>query len=664
MAKLDMERVHIYASKADRKKIVRLLQGMAVLDVSAADDTPPEGFLRQEQSVEESKQLSAKADNALKILSRISPENKGLLSSFSGRRKVTLEEFCSAEQKADSVLETCDRILSAERSIAEKKAEILRLNTAVEQLACWEELDLPINFEGTEKTVAFIGSVMGTLTLEELLYKIAEQGEVQPYAEIIGHTAGQTLVFITAARYNGKRLEEQLRLLGFSKPAVSCDIPPADRIKELKEQISSLSSEIAAATEEIVSFTDSRRDIELVCDWYLSKTERQDALQRVDETEHTMHITGYLPSVDLPTLKEKLEENFTVYIENEKAIGDDVPVKLKNNSFSEPAESITTMYALPSSADIDPTPVTSFFYYLFFGIMLSDAGYGILMWIATWAVNKFLDPEPNMRKNMKLFMYCGISTTFWGIFFGSFFGVDLISLIYGAITGHELPFKYPFINPLNGDALAMLILSVALGLLQIIAGLVVKFSITLKSDGFADAFFDTGLWITTLLGFSVMAAGLVTLPALKTVGLAVAAASMLGIAVTGGRKKKGAMKIFGGIASLYDITGYVSDLLSFSRLMALGLTTSAISMVFNMLGVMVSGGIGSGIIGAITGKIFMAVVLVVSHAINFGINALGAYVHTLRLQYVELFSKFYEGGGRVFTPFAFKGKYIRIKEEK
>lgn len=651
-----MERVHIYASKVDRKKIMRLLQGMAVLDVSAADDTPPEGFLRQEQSVEESKQLSAKVDNALKILSRISPENKGLLSSFSGRRKVTLEEFCSAEQKADSVLEICDKILSAERSIAEKKAEILRLNTAAEQLACWEGLDLPISFEGTEKTVAFIGSVTGTLTLEELLYKIAEQGEVQPYAEIIGHTAGQTLVFITAARCDSKVLEEQLRLLGFSKPAVSCDVPPADRTKELKEQISSLSSEIAAATEEIVSFTDSRRDIELVCDWYLSKTERLGALQTIDETEHTMHITGYLPSVDLPTLKEKLEENFTVYIESEKASGDDVPVKLKNNSFSEPAESITSMYALPSGADIDPTPITSFFYYLFFGIMLSDAGYGILIWLATWAVNKFLDPEPNMRKNMKLFMYCGISTTLWGFFFGSFFGVDIITEISRAITGHGLPFKYPFINPLNGDALAMLILSVGLGLLQIIAGLVVKFYLTAKNEGILDAVFDVGFWITTLLGFTVTAIGFVAAPSLKTVGLIIAAASMLGIAVTGGRKKKGAMKFIGGLASLYDITGYVSDLLSFSRLMALGLTTAAMSMVFNLLGVMVSGGI--------IGKVFMVAILLVGHAVNFGLNALGAYVHTLRLQYVELFSKFYEGGGRAFDPLAFKGKYVRIKEEK
>ena len=183
-----------------------------------------------------------------------------------------------------------------------------------------------------------------------------------------------------------------------------------------------------------------------------------------------------------------------------------------------------------------------------------------------------------------------------------------------------------------------------------------KFYITAKDDGILDAILDTGVWITTLLGVAVFAAGMLLTPVLKTIGGIIAVVSVLGIVIFGGRKKKGIMKLFGGIASLYDITSYVSDLLSFSRLMALGLTTAAMSMVFNKLGVMVSAGIA--------GKIFMVVILLVGHAINFGLNALGAYVHTLRLQYVELFSKFYDGGGREYKPFAHKSKYTRFKEEK
>ncbi|MBQ9769735.1 MAG: V-type ATP synthase subunit I, partial [Clostridia bacterium] len=554
--------------------------------------------------------------------------------------------------RSDELIGICNEILSIERTIAEHKAEIVRLEISSEQLSAYEALDLPLSFTGTEKTVAAIGTVSGVLSLDDLLKKLAEAApETEIYAETVGTASGQTAIFATAPRREEEAFNSALREIGFSRPSNTSELSPREELARIKDRKEALEKDISQGKERIASFAEYRNDIEVLSDWYLSKSLRIETQNSLDNSKHTVVITGYIPTCDLELLKTALTEKFTVHIENEAADPEEAPVKLKGNAFTEPAQSITAMYALPSAADIDPTPVTSFFYYFFFGIMLSDAGYGILMWIATWAVNKFLDPEPNMRKNMKLFMYCGISTTLWGLFFGSFFGVDIITAIFG-----QLPFKYPFINPMNGDAVIMLVLSLALGLVQILAGLAVKFRITLKSDGFLDAFLDTGLWITTLLGFTLLAVGMMLLPVLQTVGLIVAFGSMAGIAVFGGRKKKGAMKFIGGLASLYDITGYVSDLLSFSRLMALGLTTAAISMVFNMLGVMVSGGI--------IGKVFMVAVLLVGHAVNFGLNALGAYVHTLRLQYVELFSKFYDGGGRAFIPFAFKGKYIRIKEDK
>ena len=656
MAKLDMQLVRIFASKRDKKNILTALQEMAAFDLSATDPAPREGFYRDNEEYEALNKLSASADSALSVLGKVVPESKSLLSAFSGRRKISSSEFFSAEEKADDIMKACNEILDSEREKAEIKAEIVKLRVSAEQLGAYSALDLPLDFSGTEKTVAAIGTIPGSFNLEGLCEKFAQTSpELDVYAEIVGAVSGQTVIFATTDKKQEEKFFSALREMGFSRPSVSGQLPPKEEIKRIEEKERLFEARLTEIDDKIASFAPLRRDIELISDWYLSKALCVQAQNGLDNSKHTVVITGYVPTVDLPILKEKLKDKFTVHIENEQA-GEDAPVKLKGNGFTEPAQSITSMYALPSAADIDPTPITSFFYYLLFGIMLSDAGYGLLMWIATWAVNKFLDPEPNMRKNMKLFMYCGISTTLWGLFFGSFFGIDIITIISQAITGQGLPFKYPFINPLNGDALAMLVLSVALGFVQIIAGLLVKFYITLKSDGLMDAVLDIGLWITTLFGFGIFAVGLLALPVLQTIGLIVAAASMLGIVVFGGRKKKGAMKFIGGLASLYDITGYVSDLLSFSRLMALGLTTSAMSMVFNTLGEMVSGGI--------IGKFFMLAILLVGHAVNFGLNALGAYVHTLRLQYVELFSKFYEGGGRAFVPFAFKGKYIRIKEEK
>lgn len=660
MSKLNMTLVRIFAPRTQRKGILELLQKMSVLDISAPNKDLPKPFFREDKSsdAETFRRNAAVAERALNTINKISPEKKSLLSAFSGRRVIDEEEFSRVKDLEKEVMKVCYKTESLERENAEAKAEIVRLSTAIEQMRPWQELDVPLSYSGTNSTAAFIGSVLGTFTLEGLLESLAQnQPKLTAYAEIIGVASGQTLIFLTCPKAERELAEDALRKLGFARPSQNTSKLPKEKIKLRTQKILKLEEKISQNIKEIASFVDYREKIELVVDYFINRAEKYDTIKLVDETEHTVMISGYLPECDFPLLESKLKEKFTVEIETETPDEEMAPVKLKNNSFSTPAETITSMYALPSSKDIDPTPITSFFYYLFFGIMLSDAGYGILMWIATWAVNRFLNPEPNMRKNMKLFMFCGISTTFWGFFFGSFFGIDIITPIYSAVTGGAaLPFKYPFINPLEGDAMAMLILSVALGLIQIIAGMCAKFYITAKQDGIADAVFDTGLWITTLLGFALLAGGMFGIPVLTTIGAVIAIISLVGIVVFGGRKKKGVMKFIGGFASLYDITSYVSDLLSFSRLMALGLTTAAMSMVFNKLGMMVSAGIA--------GKIFMVAILLVGHAVNFGLNALGAYVHTLRLQYVELFSKFYEGGGREYKPFAHKSKYTRFKEEK
>lgn len=260
-----------------------------------------------------------------------------------------------------------------------------------------------------------------------------------------------------------------------------------------------------------------------------------------------------------------------------------------------------------------------------------------------------------MRRNLQLFLYCGVSTIIWGLIFGSFFG-DIIPTVAKTFFGAPETFAMPaLIDPIE-DSILLLVLSLALGMLQILAGLGCRFYMQWRSGDRWGAVFDTGFWMTALLGASILAVGMTAVPALTAVGGAVFAASLLGLVLTQGRKKKGPMKVLSGLASLYDVTGYVSDLMSYTRLMALGLTTGVLASVFNLLGAM----FGKSVMGAI----MLILIFLLGHAVNLGINALGAYVHTIRLQYVELFSKFYEGGGRMFRPFAFRSKYIRIREEK
>ncbi len=318
-----------------------------------------------------------------------------------------------------------------------------------------------------------------------------------------------------------------------------------------------------------------------------------------------------------------------------------------------PAESIVEMYAMPGPGDIDPTPLMSFFFYLFFGMMFSDAAYGLLLIFGTWWLQKAYRPDPPMAANLRLFRNCGVSTFLWGLVFGSFFG-DAPAVIANHYFGTN--WKMPaLIDPIN-DAMTLMVISIVFGLVQIMTGIGAKFYVLWKNGDRTGAIFDCGFWLLLLTGVALLAAGMVAQPVLQTIGIGLMIASAVGLVLTQGRDKKGPMKLLSGFASLYDVTGYVSDLMSYTRLLALGLTTGVMGQVFNTLSTM----FGTGIVSIIP----MLLVFLVGHAINFGLNALGAYVHTIRLQYVEMFSKFYEGGGRKFRPFAFHSEYTTLQEER
>lgn len=263
--------------------------------------------------------------------------------------------------------------------------------------------------------------------------------------------------------------------------------------------------------------------------------------------------------------------------------------------------------------------------------MFSDAGYGLLMVIGTGLAIKLFKPDKEMRNTLKLFQYCGVSTFFWGLVFASFFG-DAPATLYNYFTGADITMKqifpWPTIDP-QKDALMLMIISIAFGLVHILVGMGCKFYVCLRQKDYGGAFFDTGLWMLMLIGFAVLAAGMAFGQTLVYVGAGIAIFCAIGLVLTQGRNKKGFGKVIGGLASLYDITGYISDLLSYSRLLALGLTTGVMAQVFNMLSTMFG--------KSWFGIILLIIVFIIGHAINIGLNALGSYVHTMRLQYVEMF---------------------------
>ena len=402
-------------------------------------------------------------------------------------------------------------------------------------------------------------------------------------------------------------------------------------------------------------------------DYYTMRLEKYQILSTVNHIGKTFLITGYIPEKYAKDLEAEFTKKYSAAVELEEPEEDDIPpILLENNSFAAPCEGIVETFSLPSKGEVDPTFVMSIFYYVLFGLMLSDCAYGIVMvLICAFALWKFKNMEQGLRKTLKMYLYCGVSTAFWGAMFGSFFG-DAVQVISSTYFGKEIVFKPLWFEPIK-DPMKMLIFSFILGIIHLFTGLGMKMHQNIKQKKYLDAIYDSVFWYMLVGGaigcllatdmFVEMANLSFKIP---PVGLKICAViaclGAVGIVLTDGRPTKSPFKrIAKGLYGVYNVTGYLSDILSYSRLLALGLATGVIAQVFNKMGSM----LGSGPVGFI---LFM-IVFIVGHTLNIGINLLGAYVHTNRLQFVEFFGKFYEGGGDKYAPFSAKTKYYKIRED-
>lgn len=655
MAKLQMEQVRVCALRSQRKAVMECLQRLGVMQIES-DDTPPEGFSRPDMQAQALvfDRSAQTAQQALAMLDRVAPEKKGLLASFSGKRELSEEEFAAVAAESGKVLQDCNDLLQWQRDEAELAADKSRIRVARAQLEPWLSLDIPFDFAGTRSTIALIGSAPTIYTAETLSAALAERDpELLFSAEIVSVSQGQTYAAILGLREQKEALSAAVRAIGFVKPITLTDGLPAERLQALDEQEKALAERRDELRQKMAAMADRRRAIENTADYFVARAEKYRAIGQVDHSRHAFVVSGYVPQVDAPELEAQLTA-LGAAVELEPADPETAPVKLRNNAFAAPAQSLTEMYAMPNVTDVDPTPLMSFFYYFFFGMMFSDAGYGLLLILGTWLMIKKCHPDKGLYNNLKLFQYCGISTFLWGLVFGGFFGDAPV-----AIANHYFGTNWTMpclLDPIH-SATDLMILSIALGLCQVLAGIGAKFYVLWKSGDKWGALFDCGFWIVFLCGAAVLAAGILYGGTLFEVGKWIMIGAAAGLILTQGRQKKNPiMKLLSGVISLYDVSGYVSDLMSYTRLMALGLTTGVMAQVFNQLSLM---------FGKSVWSLFLLIpIFVIGHAINFGLNALGSYVHTIRLQYVEMFAKFYEGGGRPFKAFAFHNKYFKLQGDK
>ena len=671
MAVLQMQRISICALKKDRKAILEKIQSMGIMEMSqVAEDE--DGFEKMDtisarQSFEKKASLS---ESALDILDAYAREKKSMFASLEGKKLVESDQFAKITAKKEEILEKAERIVACNKEIAEHKAESAKLENQIEALVPWLSLDVPMNCKGTGKTAMLLGTMPGETTLESV-YEQIQTGEAQTDAvdvEIINSDQDATYLAVLCLKADAGAVEEALRAAGFAKPSQTVHAVPAKETAELKTKIEQLNKKIEEIEEEIKGCAKFREELKVIGDYYRMRAKKYEILRTLPQSQRTFVISGYIPKKAAGAVEKAIGEHYDCVIDiDELKEDEEPPTVLQNNAFSSSVEGVLEAYGLPHKGEFDPTTIMSFFYVFFFGMMLSDAAYGAIVAIACFVVlKKYPRMSASMHKSIKLFMFCGLSTIVWGILFSGYFG-DAVDVIGRTFFGVEVSVPPLWFAPLN-DPMKLLIYSMAFGLVHLFVGLGIKGYMQIKDKQYLDFFCDVVLWFIFLIGLimmlipsdifaSIAQVKIVFPPVLNTLAKALSIIGAVGLLLMSGRSSKNpVLRLALGAYDIYNITGWLSDVLSYSRLLALGLATGVIASVVNQMGSMLGGGI--------VGAIGFAIIFVIGHAMNLSINLLGAYVHTNRLQFVEFFGKFYEGGGRPFEPFETDTKYVDIKEEK
>lgn len=675
MAILQMQRISIYALSRYSKDILEDLQRMEAMEIEKCDVEDSVFYKTDGSQFAASLMRSASVmSRADEIICEYVKEKKGLFSSFEGRTPLTPEEYNKAAAKNKEALNIAYKLIDCKNKITESKAKIISHQSRIDALIPWKNLDIPMDTAYTKYTRSIIGTFPEELSEEEIILKISRiSPDTELYhIETVSSDSNQTCVFVLCYKDIYENLLTVLRKIGLILPSSSAPVNAAAEIKSLESRIQRRQKLIAQCEREIALQKDKLPLIRFFSDYYFMKAERYAQLDNISYSPHTFVMTGYIPKKDGEKLKKLLFERYCAEVELENAEGEDVPVLLKNNSFTAPAEGVLLSYSAPSRFEIDPTAVMAVFYYIFFGMMFSDAGYGIVMSLACFiALKKFKNMEAGLKRSLKMFFYCGISTTVWGLLFGSFFG-DAVTVIFNTFLGREAPLipgiTTPiWFNPTSGTGpTTLLMFSFLLGIIHLFAGLTLQAVNYIRQGDLIYAVYDDLSWILVVSGaviallstdmLSGMMGGFKLDSAFLIVGGIMAGIGAIIIFIFSGRESKNPLKrLLKGAYNLYGATSYLSDILSYSRLLALGLATGVVAGVFNQLGSMLG--------GSPVGVFLFIIVFIIGHLLNIGINALGAYVHTNRLQFVEFFGKFYTGGGREYKPYAVNTKYYNIKEE-
>ena len=565
--------------------------------------------------------------------------------SFKEKYLTALPEYQMTElevaQPLERIKEVTDRVWTKKKELEKLDSHLQNNEGEDEFLSKWQNLK---NLPATESTYQHTELILGTLpqTADNQYINALKKSDILYLEEIYQNRdeIGLVVAFDRDQAYEANQILSQNRFQALDYKFTQL---PSKSLKDLRQNSLDLRKQSQQVRKELGSFKKEYQELKLAEEVLFAQVERRKAQGLGFSKGKIFALEGWIPETQAQAVVAKLEKEFgnQVYL-GLKDIGqeeeDQVPVKLTNHPLVEPFETVTTMYGLPSYKGMDPTLSLAPYYWIFFGMMLADLGYGILLWLFTFIPLKFFTLDEGMKKSIKFFHFLSYSTILWGLIYGSFFG-------------EALPFS--LLSPTE-DVIQVLAISVGIGFVHIIHGLILNTLLNWKEDKLG-AIKDGLSWIIMLVGFLIAALGPIVLKidSLKNFGLYLAGLAALTILIIAIIKSKNkAAGLAAGLYDLYGVSSYLGDLVSYSRLMALGISGGSIAMAFNTL-IAYMPPVARFSIGI--------VLIIVLQLFNFSLSVLSSYVHSARLIFVEFFGKFYEAGGQAFAPLKYLGKHINIK---
>jgi len=648
MAITKMKRLRLIAMRQDRDALLKSLLHAGCVEISE-----PEAYLEDEAwsallkrgggDLSEAKARQTELKQAVDVLARYAPQKTGM---FTPRDEIRERDLMD-RSALDQALETARKINGHAKSMGQLAARVTRLEADQLALRPWEGCGLPLEQKGTRQVRILLGTVPNTVDFNAMCGAVEEAAECVEITKLSEDREQQYLEVLVHKDMEQPALEA-LRSFGFSFSQLKeLSGTASENLKRLDGEIRQAEQQKNQELEDIKALGPARKELELCIDRVEQELSTEGVKERLLTGGSILYLDGWTPAEDAGTLEKALKDFDCAWELSEPAPEDypSVPIKLKNNRFTRCMNTITEMYSLPAYDGVDPNPLMAPFFILFFGVMMADMGYGLIMMIGTQFILRKSKPRnPNF---MELFFWCGVSTFIVGALTGGFFG-DFIPQLLKLINPNST-FEMPALfTPLN-DTVTIMVGSMVMGVIQIFTGMTVSVVKKCQEGQFIDALFSEITWWIILGGIALAIFGIGSVagvPVVLVIGI-------LMLVFGGTRDAKGFGKVTCLVGLVYNgVTGYFSDTLSYIRIMALMLSGSVIASVFNTL-------------GATFGNVILFVIIsMIGNALNLALNLLGCYVHDLRLQCLEFFGRFYKEGGKPYQPLTIQTKYVDVIKEE